>query len=146
MLAFTHNERHTVMAYLWCWTVSMRGDAVHLAGLASGQSPHSTVPFRFVEAICNNNSGIDTMEREEIPVVASSDKKRKGGKKEQEGIHRLPFYLNRCHTEPQNAVRGQWDHYERVQFTQPSVGQIFVGKLAQCARGAWRSLRGQRGV
>lgn len=36
-----------------------------------------------------------------------------------------PVYLDcRCHTEPQNAVRGQWDYYERVQSAQPSVRQI----------------------
>lgn len=58
----------------------MPGDAVHFTNLAFGESPHSTVPFSSGEAICNNTPGIETMEREEIPAVASSGKKKKGKK------------------------------------------------------------------
>lgn len=36
----------------------------------------------------------------------------------------LPEPGGRCHTEPQNAVRAQWEHYERVRSAQPSVRQI----------------------
>ena len=43
--------------------VSMPRDVVHFTSLAFGLSPHSTVPFSSGEAICNNTSGIETMER-----------------------------------------------------------------------------------
>lgn len=128
------------MAYLWssvAW-VSMPGDAVHFTNLAFGESPHSTVPFSSGEAICNNTPGIEKMEREEIPAVASSGKKKKKGEKNPhtetwpEGAwtqraftaSHLPEPGGRCHTDPQNAVRAQWEHYERVQSAQPSVRQI----------------------
>lgn len=82
-----------------CSRVSMPGDAVHFASFAFGESPHSTVPFRSGEAICNNTSGIETMAREETPAVASFEKRKKKKKapksdlrgSDAAGIHRLPF-------------------------------------------------------
>lgn len=58
----------------------MPGDAVHFASFAVGESPHSTVPFSSAEAICNNTSGIEMMEREKergTPAVASLLKKKR---------------------------------------------------------------------
>ena len=77
--SFTRSEKRTVTAYLYSRAAcgSMRGDAVHFASFAFGESPHSTVQFSSGEAICNNTSGIETMEREEIPAVVSSEKKKR---------------------------------------------------------------------
>lgn len=102
----------------------MPGDAVHFASFAFGESPHSTVPFSSGEVICNNTSGIETMERErergrgrkETPVVASfgGEKKKKSRNPTREArmlravtASGLPELGGRCHTEPQNAVQGQ---------------------------------------
>lgn len=78
----------------------MPRDVVHFASFAFGESPHSTVPFSSGEAICNNTSGIETMERERKSPLSLPLKKQKKKKKAQKsdlsssdaaGIHRLQF-------------------------------------------------------
>lgn len=87
------------MAYLCnraAW-VSIPGDAVHFTSFAFGESPHGTVQLSSREAICNNTSGIETVEREETPAAAFFEKKKKKAQKsdlsgsDAAGIHRLPF-------------------------------------------------------
>lgn len=136
---FFYTQRRTVLAYLWSWAarVSMRWDGVHLTNVAFWESPHSTVQLSSAEVVCNNNLGIETMEREEIPAVTSSGGGKKKRRNRSWGARMLraftasPFTWmdGRCHTEPQNAVRGQWDHYERVQSTQLSMWQILFANF-----------------
>ena len=106
----------------------MPGDAVHFASFAFGESPHSTVPFSSGEAICNNTSGIETMERERKPPLSLPWRQRRRKKKKRRNpswaarmrraftASRLPeLGGSRCHTEPHNAVRGTmralWEGY-----------------------------------
>lgn len=55
--------------------MSIPGDAVHFTSFAFGESPHGTVQLSSGEAICNNTSGIETVEREETPAAAFFEKK-----------------------------------------------------------------------
>lgn len=125
--SFTRNVSSPAMAYL-CSRVATPGDAVHFTSFAFGESPHGTVQFSSGEAIWNNTSGIETVGREETPAVALVGKKRRNPTwaarmRRAFTASRLPELGGRCPTEPRISVRGQWDHYERVQSTQPSVRQ-----------------------
>lgn len=144
-------QRDALMAYLCssvAW-VSMPGDAVHFTNLAFGESPHSTVPFSSGEAICNNTPGIETMEREEIPAVASSGKKKEGGKKsphrnltrggsDAAGIHCLPFtwtWRQVSHGAPEcsaGTMRALWKGTIRTTIRVTDI----VGKLPCCVCGS----------
>ncbi len=94
--SFTRDEKSTVAAYLCSGAarVPIPGDAVHFASFAFGESPHSTVPFGSGEAICNDTSGIETMERERKPPRSLPLKKAQKSDlsgSDAAGIHRLPF-------------------------------------------------------
>lgn len=85
--------------------MSIPRDAVHFTSSVFGLGPHGTVQISSGEAIRNNTSGIETVERKETPL--SLGKKRVEIRPERLGFNAscLPERGDRCHTEPQNAVR-----------------------------------------
>ena len=109
----------------------MTRNAVNFASSTFGESPHGTVPFCSAKAICNNTSGIEMMERRD-PGERCFEKEQKPDLSglDAASIHSLQYTCGQVSRGDPQCSATQWDHYERVQSTQPSVRQILWANLS----------------